>query len=371
MLHRTQPGGERVRDGENTLFMKLNFFLPLLLFSCAACAQAPAVLQNLEGPWAAADRQQTIYSHWTFTAENTLLNRTFTLICGDTLLLSTAMVTFDAHTARLVLQADTLNGGVAQQFRLARADADALYWENENEGQTPARLSWILFGANYLSFRADGVETDYRFVKTGKARLQWRFQSGARWQNRRAFTNDIFPQDFNHRLVSYHIHPGVEYALSLGLRGGDSPLSCYIEIGYSEKRITVASILKDNQFQYLHKGDYYFNNLHLGLMPELVFGPRRAIGVTAGIFFNIRADGEYRGDVRLVGKGEPNSENMYPIAGKSPEGGLMLGAAYALPLPRMRYFHPEIYTRSILNIGGKPQFATLSAGVRLRMGKEG
>ena len=241
-----------------------------------------------------------------------MVNYTFTLICGDTLQLSKSEITFNAHTARLTLWSDSLNQDQPRQFRLVRAGADELFWENENPDQTPARLSWILYGPNYLIFRADGVETDFRYVKTGKARFQWRFQSGVRWNNRQAFANDVFPQGLQHTLVDYQIYPGFEYALSLGLRAGDSPLSCYVEFGYSQKKITVASILWEDELRYLRKDQYEFTNLYLGLMPELVFGPRRAIGVMSGIFFNIRADARYKSDTRIRGNGTPNPSNLYP-----------------------------------------------------------
>lgn len=352
--------------------MKLNFFLSLLLCSCAAFAQTPAILQNLEGAWSANDRTKALYSQWFFSGENTLVNYTFTLVCGDTLPLSKSEIGFDARTARLTLWCDSLNEREPLQFRLVRAGADELFWENENPEQKPARLSWILYGSNYLVFRADGVETDFRYVKTGKARLQWRFQSGVRWNNRLAFTNDAFPQGLQHTLVDYHIHPGFEYALSLGLRAGDSPLSCYVEFGYSQKKITVASILWEDELRYLRKGDFEFTNLYLGLMPELTFGPRRAIGVMSGIFFNIRADGRYNGQTRVLGNGTPNPSSLNPAGVTSPEGGLVLGASYGLPLKWTgNFLHPEVYTRSIINISGKPRFCALSAGVRLRMGKEG
>lgn len=352
--------------------MKLNFFLSLLLFSCASFAQTPAILQNLEGTWSSSDRSKALYSQWVFTGKNTMVNHTYTLICGDTLPLSKSQISFDAHTARLTLWIDSLNHSQPRHFRLVRAGADELFWENENPDQTPARLGWILYGPNYLIFRADGVETDFRYVKTGKARFQWRFQSGIRWNNRHAFTNDVFPQGLQHTLVNYQIHPGFEYALSLGLRAGDSPLSCYVEFGYSQKKITVASILRDDELRYLRKDHYEFTNLYLGLMPELVFGPRRAIGIMSGIFFNIRADARYKSDTRILGNGTPNPSHLYPAGVTSPEGGLVLGASYGLPIKWTgNFFHPEIYTRSIVNIGGKPRFCSLSAGVRLRMGKEG
>ena len=352
--------------------MKHLFALALFFLACApAFAQNRSTFQNLEGDWYRDGRQTAVYSRWFSGNDNTLLNYIYTLICGDTVLLSRAEIHLDALPVRMTFQIDSLGAAGAQIFRLARAGADELFWENENPAGIPARLSYIFFGANYLTFRADGVETDYRRASSRNTQVQFRLQAGAGLSSRRpASTRRFPPSPVKYLQQEYQSKPGIELAASIGLRGADSPLSCYLELGFTQKELGVATVMDYDQVQYTKSGIYRFSSFYLGFVPELIFGRRRAIAVSTGLYIDLQTRARFNGSASTSGSGTPDPKLAQPTSGRSAERGFMAGLAYELPFNWMGAMHPSIYTRTLLDLGNGAGLLTWSAGLRFRMGKD-
>src|SRR5690606_37496955 len=125
----------------------------------SAHSQSVAALQDLEGVWYQEGRTAVCYSIWYYSNDQTLKNRTFSIVCGDTIELSTATVSPMDANAVMTLYADSI--GEPQIFRLARHDDDAVVWENAGTVEHPKQIEWLFFGNNYCAFRADGAETGF------------------------------------------------------------------------------------------------------------------------------------------------------------------------------------------------------------------
>lgn len=347
--------------------------LPSLFFfflsASSILAQSQIALQNLEGRWYRTGRQEAVFTHWAFAGNQTMTGLSFTMACGDTLLLSRAEIRFDEQSARMTIQLDTAAHGRTQIFRLVRATADELFWENENPEGAPRHLGWIFFGADYVTFRADGVESDYRRAHERRMpSFQSRLHAGAGISQRRKLQKKAPFTPVQYEKQEYQAKQAFELALGIGLRGKDTPMSVYLELGYTQREIGLYTISNYNDVRYLNQGTLRYTSTYLAFVPELVFGKRNAFAINTGIYIDILTRAHFIGRSAAIGSGVPDSKMLQPGASRST--GLSLGLAYELPFAGLKALNPGVYARAAFDLGSGARLSTYSVGLRLRVGKE-
>ena len=317
----------------------ISLFSLCFLVHFAAHSQSIAVLQDLEGVWYQEGRTAVCYSIWYYSNGQTLNNRTFSIICGDTIELSTASVSPLDGNAMMTLYADSV--GTPQYFKLARYDDDALVWENIGPEANPKQIEWHFFGNNYCTFRANGVETGFRHKRTQPMQLRFQMQAGINWS--------VFPiESYGNQLgfstgAEFQQLPGQDLALTAGLVFPETSLTLNLELGITRRQVGVRSVLSSDDVIYNRDGVYEYYNTYLALVPEISFGKKRRLSLSGGFYFGLAQIRDFRGTTSTTGIGTPNPAYTKPQLDVGKEHGLLVGASYYLPiLPQLQ---PSIFVR--------------------------
>lgn len=350
--------------------MKHLLFLLLLSAPAHVFAQVHPALEGLEGHWYQTGRSAAIFSRWTATAGDQIFaNFTYTILCGDTVLLSRAEIRYDDQSARMTVLTDSTGYAEVQIFRLVRASLDELFWENENPEGSPRHLSWIFFGDDYVTFRADGVNTDFRRARQLNIRLLSRVQVGGGVSKRHTNARRPAYLPLQQATPTYQTGPAFETAVSVGLHNPEGPLGATLELGYTQRTIGFNSSMTLDQIQYNNTGTLRYTSTYLAFIPEVVFGRRRAFTTSMGMYIDLATRADFSGESDATGPGTPDPKLLQPNSTKSAERGLILGLAFELPFKALKNLSPGVYSRMAVDLGNGAGLTTYSAGIRLRMGK--
>lgn len=325
-------------------------------------SQSITALQDLEGLWYQEGRSAVCYSLWYRTDENTLHNRTFSIVCGDTIPLSTAVVTHGRGIATMTLLADSTGNTAPRTFRLTRYDEDILVWDNDNAEGQPRQIEWHFFGNNYCAFRADGVETGFRHKRIQP--MQWRFQisagmnwstfPGQRYGNQLGFSSD----------AEFERMSGQDMAFSAGLIFPETPLTLNFELGITRRRVGVRSTAFDQEVWYSREGVFEYFNTYFALAPELSFGPKKCLAISGGFYVGLAQMRDFRGATTATGNGAINPNYLKPQLDVAKEHGLMAGISCRIPV--FPQFQPAVYARySVGMIDARVRSASLGMLIQI------
>ena len=344
----------------------LSFFAFFLACKLSLSAQLAPELQNLEGVWYQAGRASVCYSVWQYPGGQTLENRTFSIVCGDTVEISRATVAVRGEHILMTLRADSTAGGAAQIFRLTRYNDEALLWENENPEGVPLQLEWLFTGNSYCTFRADGWETDYR-RKRAPMKLRFRVSAGA---NLSTFSNNSAPNHFlalqnvGLESASYQRLPGQELAFSTGLLFPETPLCLNLELGLTRRQVGVHARFVGEQIGYSRDGVYDYINTYFALVPEVFVGENRDLSLSAGFYFDLAQQRGFRGtNFSAVS----NAAHADPRQDIDVERGWLVGASYRLPI--LERFQPALYVRNTFGLNST-KLRAVSLGVSVQLGEK-
>ncbi|HRI59851.1 MAG TPA: hypothetical protein PK228_09010 [Saprospiraceae bacterium] len=319
----------------------ISLFALFLFLHFSSQSQSAIALQDLEGLWYEVGRTAVCYSLWYRTDENTLHNRTFSIVCGDTIPLSTATIHHGEGTATMTLRTDSTGNAAPRTFRLARYDEDALVWENDDAQGTPRQIEWVFYGNNYCAFRADGAETGFRHKRIQP--MQWRFRmsAGVNWSTYPAkrYGNQLgFSTDAEFERMS-----GQDLAFSAGLIFPETPLTLNFEVGINHRRVGVRSTLYYQEVWYNRDGVFEYFNTYFALMPELSIGSKKYLSISGGFYVGLAQMRDFRGTTTVTGVGAPNPYYVEPDMDVANENGLLAGISCRMPfLPQ---FQPTVYAR--------------------------
>jgi hypothetical protein len=319
--------------------------------------------RDLEGVWYQEGRTALCYSIWYYSDAQTLRNRTFSVICGDTIQISTAVVTQTGLDAGMTIYADSAH--TPQNFKLTQQNDDVLLWENTDPTGSPRQIEWRFSGNNYCVFRADDVEIAFRRKRTQPTQLQIQMQAGV---NRSQFPQNKYSSELGFAdNTELRQLLGQDFALSAGLVFPETPLLLKFEIGVTHRLVGVRSTLWAEEVAYYRDGVYEYYNTYLALMPELSFGKKRSLALSAGFYLGLAQIRNFSGTNSATGAGTPNPRLQRPQLDVSNEHGFLAGASYCLPvLPQLR---PSIFVRHTRGLINSKVKAT-SLGMAFQIGQK-
>ena len=344
----------------------LSFCTLFLIHGISLCAQSTPQLQNLEGAWYQTGRTSVCYSIWQYSGDQLLENRTYSIVCGDTVELSRAVIEVRSEGVRMTLRTDSVMNGVPQMFRLSPSDNDALIWENEDPAGSPRQLEWIFTGSSYATFRADGLETYYRRRHTSM-KLRFRVSAGA---NLSTFSDSHTP---NHYLalqnvgideVSYQRLPGQELAVSAGLFFRETPLCLNFELGLARRQVGVYAGFVSEMVSYSRDGVYDYFNTYFALSPEIFIGAKRDLSLSAGFYFDLAQQRGFRGSNF---SSSPAATHADPRQDIDVERGWLVGVACRLPM--WTRLQPSLYIRHMFGLNNT-RVRALSLGASIQIGEK-
>ena len=309
---------------------------------CQNMAETWQRLQMLEGSWYLNDRRQAVFSIWQKTADG-LENRTFTLICGDTVELSRTRIQLAGDgQLRLELFSDSLQLSAPMQFRLANADPFEPVFQNQNPAAGHARIGWSFFGQNYFSLTVNELGTDktydYRRFYQRVTRLDLRLRAGANLTN-------LNPRGILYGRQEFAARPGLELGLGATFRSLEGPLAIGLEVGLLRRQIHVESelpydggVFRDGNYQ---RTDFYF-----ALMPEIAVGEAREWAVSGGIYMTAVFQRDFDGSVRTYSTEALNNWFTKPNRDLEPDWGFAAGLSRSIGGKAWEKAQPALYLRA-------------------------
>lgn len=347
--------------------MKSLSFLALCLFSSLTLpAQLAPELKNLEGIWYQSGRTAACYSIWTYSGENTFENQTFTILCGDTIEQSRATVASFEGAMSMTLRTDSTGNSQVQVFRLARLSGDEIFWQNANPEGTPQQLAWIFHGSSYATFRADGLEVDFR-RKRLPMKILLRVSAGA---NLSTFAGNRSPHEFlalqNVAFTesSHQRLPGQEIAVSAGLLFRETPLRLFFELWVARRQVGVQARFVTEQGGYARHGVYDYFNTSFALVPEVFLDKKQRLALSTGFYFDLAQQRSYRGD-----RASPSSNATFadPRQDIDRERGVLAGVSYRISF--LEKWQPTMYVRHTFGLNDT-RVRAISLGLSFQLGKK-
>lgn len=339
------------------LLSALCFFAPF-----GAICQTANVVQDLEGLWYRDGRTAVCYTLWYSDGEpGTLRNSTYSIICGDTIRLGSAVIRYNEQQANMSLQTDSI-GETTRSYHLVRADDDVLIWENDQPGGLPRQIEWRFYGNNYCAFVADGAETGFRHKRMQP--IRWRFRALA-GINRSNFSEGqhTFQLGFSSD-SEFTQMTGQDLSVSAGIIFPGTRLILNIEGGITRRQVGVSGSIFSQEVLYTREGVYDFVNTYLALMPELSLGARKNLSVSGGFYFGLAQMRSFRGTTYTSGSGIPDPQYLDPSLDVTREHGLLAGISYRLPI--LRQLEPAVYARYTRGlIGTQVRAATIGLSCRI------
>lgn len=316
-----------------------------MLFQTSIFAQLSEDLKNLEGHWYKDTRKELSYSIWQDLGNQTLENQCFSILCGDTLMISRALLEFAAETATLSVQNE---GKPLQHFRLVKHDNDQLIWENLNSNDLPKNLEWRFSNGGYATFSADGVETDFRKEVKQRFSLKFRAFAGVSMnQYANPVTTNRFLARTNIALAQgeTQMMPGKEVGISMGLQFPSMPMCLNFELGFTKRQVGILGRFNDQKAGIIadRDGVYQTSNLYFGVIPEIFVGRKGNFSFSSGFYADIYQQRHFRGDFNTSDANTHSNFYGKPERDLDMERGFILGLNYRIR--QFDHFQPQVYMR--------------------------
>ena len=324
-------------------------------------------LKNLEGSWYEETRNSITYASWENSGDQTLENRTFSIICGDTVLLSSALIQYTEDAATLTVSSN----GTSQRYRLIQFDNKALTWENEAPNGFPRSLKWLFSSGGYASLLSDGVETVYRRETRTPLYIKLRAALGA---NLNQYTHPAGSTRLlaNKRAASVvaetQILPGVEAAFTTGVLFPSTPIRLNFELGVVYRQVGIQTSFYDiyTAESVERNGRYRNYNYFFGILPEVYVGRKRNLSFSAGFYVDIFQRRYFKGISTRI-NGDRSLLSSSPDNDIDYERGLMFGFHYRLA--SQEHLRPQIYLRYTHGLNNT-QVRAISLGVAVEFEKQ-
>lgn len=326
-------------------WLVFTLIMPCILFSSALSAQISENLLNLKGRWYLETRNTITYTTWLDVGSQAMENLWFSIVCGDTLVLSRALIQYSEDSAEL-----TLNqvGQVAQTFKLTEHSNKALVWVNKNPNALPKQLEWTFSNGGYATFAEDGVETEYRRDVKQPIKLKFRASLGA---NLNQYAN---PAGVNHFLAQKNttgavgetqMLSGKEASVSVGLLFPSAPMALNFELGMAYRQVGIQGSFRDSEVKANNIRDGYYRNynFYLALAPEIFVGKRKDLSLSVGLYADIFQQRFFRGSSSAIRSDLHQSFYGNPGFDIDPERGFLFGLQYRVT--RLRHLQPQLYLR--------------------------
>ncbi len=322
----------------------LRWVIICVLFPFPLLAQVSEALQNLEGTWYQESRNTICYTSWQRIHDQTMENRTISIICGDTLLKSQALLQFTDTAATLTVR----DNGPAQQYRLTHSDNESLVWENENPNGSPQKLEWIFSSGGYATFISDGAEIIFRKRSRQPFQLKFRAMAGIN-ANQYADPSGANRQLANASIASVedetHKLPGGEVALSAGLLFPSTRFYLNFELGMAYRQVRAMASYYDFKSAVWVKRDgrYQNYNYYFAIVPEVFLGRRRDFSISAGFYTDFFQQRYFNGNATLQNADAPNTLHANLDKDIDSERGLIFGMNYRVAA--REHLRPQLYLR--------------------------
>jgi hypothetical protein len=308
-------------------------------------AQLSEDLKNLEGRWYQDSRKVLNYSIWQDLGNQTLENQCFSILCGDTLMLSRAMLEFTTETARLSMQSE---GKPLQHYRLVKHDNDQLIWENEQPKELPKNLEWRFSNGGYATFSADGEASDYRKEVKPQFSLKFRAFVGA---NMNQYANPVNTNRFLGRINvalaqgETQMMPGKEAGISLGLQFPSKLMCLNFELGFTQRQVGILGRFNDQKNGIIadRDGHYQTSSLYFGVVPEVFVGRKGNFSISSGFYADIYQQRHFQGQFNTTDANAHSNFYGKPERDLNMERGFILGLNYRIR--RFDHFQPQVYLR--------------------------
>ncbi len=315
-----------------------------LLLQTSLFAQLSENLENLEGAWYQETRNSITYSNWQNLGDQTYGNQIFSIVCGDTVLQSSALLRYSGETATLKVACN----GKLQQFRLTLVGRKKLTWENENPNDLPKKLEWKFWSGGYATFSSDDIDTELRKEVKQPFKIRVRASLGA---NLNQYANPVgvnrFLANRNAAAVqgATQMDSGSEAAISLGMIFPTTPLCLNFELGMAYRQVGVqASFYNIKAATQTTRDGYYRNyNYYFAVVPEVFAGRNHNFSISAGFYMDIFQQSYFRGKAS-VNNGD-SSKSFYTNPGMDidSERGLVCGLNYRVR--SLNHARPQVYLR--------------------------
>lgn len=342
----------------------ISFVFGLLCFApfSASFAQIRSVAEGLQGVWFKDGRNEIRYTVWVKTGKNELLNRDFSIVCGDTVMNSTARLKYDEDSAQLIV--DRPAGTVV--YTLASFDEDELIWENPDA--RPKTLSWRFSTGGYAVYAEDGVETTYRRGASGRLRLNFFALIGANvnYYARPASSQRFLARGAAMANARTSARTGGEMSLAAELGFPSTRFSLRTEFGaaYREVGIVADFIPTGAGSVTSYRDGYYRNaNFFFGLGPGLKLGRAKRIYVGALFYTDLIQEKYFSGLSQNTSNDKSYSD---PTEDIDSENGLML--LLRKDLKPFGSILPSIYVRYTQGLNNT-RLRAFSAGVSVSLEK--
>ncbi len=313
-------------------------------FQTTLFGQLSETLKNLEGSWYQETRNSITYSNWQSLGDQTLENQTFSLVCGDTIYLSRALLVFSGDVANLTVTGNDK----PQRYRLTDFDNGHLAWENESSGDVPRNLNWKFLSGGYSTLVADGIETGFRKIIRQPFKLRFRASLGA---NMNQYANSVNPNRFLANLNvaatkgQTQMLSGTEAAISVGMLFPSAPMCLNFELGMAYRKVGVQGSFYNARTatQSDRDGQYRNYNYYLAIVPEVFLGKSRNFSLSAGFYSDIIQQRYFRGNSTATRADTPNPVLENATDDLNLEYGMMFGLQYRMPV--LKHLHPSLYLR--------------------------
>jgi len=319
--------------------LALSVSIPSSLFG-----QVSETLKNLEGSWYQETRNSITYSNWQKSGDQTFENRTFSLVCGDTIYLSRALLVFSGEVATLTIT----SYNKIQRYQLTDFDNGHLAWKNESSDGTPQILTWKFLTGGYATLIEDGIETDFRKSIRQPFKLRFRASLGA---NMSQYANPARPNRFLANLNVAAVQgktqmlPGTEAAISVGMLFPQAPMCLNFELGMAYRKVGVQGSFYNAKTatQSVRDGEYRNYNYYLAVVPEVFLGKHRNFSLSAGFYSDVIQQRYFRGISSATNADRPNPFLDNVSDDLNLEHGMMFGVQYRVPA--LNHLHPSMYLR--------------------------
>ncbi|HLP94950.1 MAG TPA: hypothetical protein VK168_12990 [Saprospiraceae bacterium] len=310
-------------------------------------AQLSSWFHDLKGCWLEDGRKTASFTLWELADDQTIQNSTYSLLCGDTILLYTQTVHFSEKQATLDLYAD----GKTQYFQLVSSHTNTLIWKNMTSNALPLELRWTLTYGKYLRMSTDNQEKEFTKAKQKDQSLHWTFGAalGGNISNyAHAITSNHFLTRNNIALGEGQtgMLGGLDFSFQFNLHSPVRRAGLSAELGLIQRNIGIKGSFFSKQAVNNREGYYRTNNLCAALIPTFYLDKHHRLALQTGFY------GALLHRVQFIGRSSTSAKDLNEKALHNPENdidlerGVLVGFRYKMiqtgmlkPQLFMRYYH--------------------------------
>ncbi|MBL7807506.1 MAG: hypothetical protein JNN28_06825 [Saprospiraceae bacterium] len=330
--------------------MKHYFVIALIfnLMPTSTFAQLGAWFHDLEGCWVEDGRKSASFILWEPAEHQTIRNSTYSLLCGDTLLLHTMLIHFTEKNATLEIHTED----ETQYFQLYSFNNNTLKWKNNEPDGLPQQLSWTISLGKNLQMRTDDLETDFTRVKEKDQILKWTLGVSlggnmSNYGNAITFNHFLWRNNISSGKGTTEMLGGFDFAFRMGLQSPLKTLGLSAEMGITQRNVGIHGSFYSKDLGTLDRDGYYrTNSLYAAFIPEFYLDRMHRIAIQSGFYAVLTHNVQFMGHYNTRVLEQNQSKSMNPSNDIDMERGFLLGLQYRVvqtgalkPELFMRYCH--------------------------------